>query len=311
MRKKRTSQIAWLAASAVLLALASGCGPAENETLQQQWGQTLGNTVDSISQSISETAASVQQSVALAADEWKDDLTFTGRSHDLSTSEAIGNASKLQLENAVGRLELKEGTSDQIVVKATIQAADLPARKEKLDTLFEQSEVTVTSQGNTAQVRVHAKGAPDQNLWDWAQKELHFTEFRIDYVVEVPAGIQEFEVTNHVGEIAASGLTGTYRLKGEVGSIRVEDARLSGDSSIRTATGSINLDILTLDTGGQLQAITDVGSITATLDPSLACDLETSSELGEVIGAAKGRSERGGGGPLVALETSIGSITVQ
>jgi hypothetical protein len=303
---KHTSKMAWLAASAVLLTLATGCGPAEN-----QLQQTLGSTVDSVSQSISQTAASVQQSVALAAGEWKNDLTFTGRSHELSASGEIGTAGKLQLENAVGRLELKEGTSDQIVVKATIQAADLPARKEKLDKLFEQSEVTVTPRGNSAQVRVHAKGAPDQNLWDWAQKELHFTEFRIDYVVEVPAGIQEFEVTNNVGEIAASGLTGTYRLQGDVGSIRVEDARLLGNSSIRTATGSIDLNILAMDSGSELQAKTDVGSVTATLDPSLACDLETSSELGEINGAAKGRSERGGGGPLIALGTSIGSVTVQ
>ncbi|MDU2242198.1 MAG: hypothetical protein E7E23_16650 [Paenibacillus sp.] len=308
---KSTSKIAWLAASAVLLSLASGCGPADNQTLQQQLEQTVGNTVDSVSQSISETAASVQQSVALAADEWKDDLTFTGRSHELSATGEIGSASKLQLENAVGRLELKKGTSDRIVVKATIQAADLPARKDKLDKLFEQSEVTVIPGGDTAQVRVHAKGNPDENLWDWAQKELHFTEFRIDYVVEVPAGIQAFDVSNNVGEILASGLTGTYRLKGDVGSIRVEDARLSGESSIRTATGSLDLDILAMDQGSQLQAKTEVGSVTAALDPSLGCDLETSSELGEINGAPEGKSERGGGGPLVALGTSIGSITVQ
>lgn len=308
---KPTSKIAWLAASAVLLALAAGCGPAEKQTLQQQWEQTVGNTVDSVSQSLSDTAASVQQSVALAAGEWKDDLTFTGRSHELSTTGEIGTTGKLQLENAVGRLEIKKGTSDQIVVKATIQAADLPARSEKLDRLFEQSEVSVIPQGNVAQVRVHAKGKSDQNLWDWAQKELHFTEFRIDYVVEVPAGIQEFEVTNNVGEITASGLTGTYRLTGDVGSIKVEDARLSGESSITTATGSLNLGILAMDSGSRLQARADVGSITATLDPSVACDLETRSELGAIHGVPEGSSERGGGGPLVALETSIGSITVQ
>ncbi|WP_068783263.1 hypothetical protein [Paenibacillus phocaensis] len=308
---KHTSQIAWLAASAVLLALASGCGPAENQSLQQQLEQTVSNTVDSVSQSISETAASVQQSVNLAAGEWKDDLTFTGRSHELSATEEIGTASKLQLDNAVGRLELKEGSSDQVVVKATIQAADLPARQAKLDQLFKQSEVSVIPQGDAIQVRVHAKGEPEQNLWDWAQKELHFTEFRIDYVVEVPAGLREFEVTNHVGEITASGLTGTYRLEGDVGSIRVEDARLSGESSIRTATGSLDLNLLAMDAGSRLQASTDVGSVTAVLDPSLACDLETSSELGEVSGAPKGSSKRGGGGPLIALKTSIGSIKVE
>lgn len=308
---KPTSKIAWLAASAVLLALAAGCGPAENPSLGQQWGETKGNAVDSVRQSVSDTAASIQQSVALAAGEWKDDLTFTGRSHELSATGEIGTAGKLQLDNAVGRLELKEGASDQVAVKATIQAADLPARKAKLDQLFEHSEVSVIVHGNAVQVRVHAKGEPDRNLWDWAQKELHFTEFRIDYIVEVPAGIEEFEVTNNVGEIAASGLTGTYRLKGDVGSIRVENARLAGESSIRTATGSLNLDILGMDTGSRLQAKTDVGSVTAELDPSLACNLETSSDLGQINGAPEGSSKRGGGGPLVELGTSIGNITVQ
>ncbi|MGG6311737.1 hypothetical protein [Paenibacillus macerans] len=301
---KRTHHIAWMAASAALLVLVAGCGPAETQTLQDQVEETLGGAVASVQQS-------VQQSVELAAEDWQEDLTFKGVSHELSAAAPIGSAEELHLENAVGSLELKQGTSDQLVVKATVSAADKTSRKAKLEKLFEQSTVSVLNRGGQVEVLVHAKDEPNKNLWDWARKELQFSEFRIDYVVEVPAGIREFDVINHVGNLTASGLEGTYRLVGDVGSIEVADARIAGKSKIETATGSLNLEILAMETDSLLQAKADVGSITAVLDPALDCDLETSSGLGEITGAPKGSSERGGGGPQLSLETSIGSITVE
>jgi hypothetical protein len=157
----------------------------------------------------------------------------------------------------------------------------------------------------------HPKDDPERNLWDWAHKKYGYSEFIIEYTVELPANVNRYEISSSVGNISLSGLNGTYDVHSDVGTIRLDGARIVGESRVQSETGSIKLGIDQMDSESSLKAGTEVGSINATLADSLECDLETNTELGQVTGATPGLNKINGGGPQLSLNTSVGAITVE
>jgi hypothetical protein len=65
-----------------------------------------------------------------------------------------------------------------------------------------------------------------------------------------------------------------------------------------------------MDSGSSLKAESDIGKISADLASSVQCTVEAESELGHIAGAAGGKQDYNGGGPLVTLTTQIGAISV-
>lgn len=111
--------------------------------------------------------------------------------------------------------------------------------------------------------------------------------------------------------ITLTGLSGSYDVDNDVGRIVIVDAGITGESKVNTSTGSIELSIGRMESGGNLYVNADIGSIEATLADSVNCDLETNADIGGVDGAPKGKSKRGDGGPLLSLNASVGAITVK
>ncbi|MOA36094.1 hypothetical protein D3C78_1575980 [compost metagenome] len=120
-----------------------------------------------------------------------------------------------------------------------------------------------------------------------------------------------FDISNDVGEVKFANVTGEYRIQNDVGSIEISGAHFTGDSTIKSSTGGIVLDVEGIDGEGSLQAVADIGSVEVKLDEALSCILDIETDIGSVTGASKGESIRGDGGPRVSLSTSVGSIDVK
>lgn len=315
--KRNYKSVTITAATLVFMALLSGCtelpGKAEQtKTAEQNFTETFAEDLGTaIKEGVGEAAAITEQSVQNAVTQVVDEVTADSIRKELTASGKIGSATVLSMNNAVGEVKVQSGSADTINVTATIVSHNRSANESDRQQILDNAEISIEINGDQVELSTHAKDSPDKDLWTWAQKKYGFSDFSINYVVEVPSFIDSYEIQNNVGQIHMSGLKGNYNVASDVGAIHIEKAVLSGKSTIESDTGSIQLDIADLTSGSSLTSTSQVGSITAALPDDLQYSLETSSELGQITGADKGTSDVNGGGPLITLSTQIGAIRVQ
>lgn len=263
-------------------------------------------SADVIKQGVNEAVA-MGNTVSDKALDWKKD----GIRKDLSAAQAAGSALKLHLENKVGNIEMKAASGDQINVNATIWSQNDSSRKAEYEEIMDNAEISIIKNGEQLDVVTHPKGDEKHDLWEWAKDKYGKSNFSIEYVVEIPASMNSFEIISDVGEIHLSDLKGTYHISNHVGRIHIERAHITGKSSVESEAGSLRLSINEMDSKSSLKAVTKVGSINAALADSLECSLQIDSEVGRITGAAKGKSDINGGGPLLSLTSSVGSIAIE
>lgn len=299
-----------LAAVAVLsITLQSGCTPLPGKVdANHEAEQDIG---ESIKQEIGQTTANVEQTIQSTAAKVADAVAADSISKELSASLATDSASVLSIDNAVGTIEVTSIAGDQINVSATIMAHNVSAHSTDRQEILDHAEVSIQLNGNTLEVSTKPKESSKKDLWTWAQNKYGYSDFSINYVIEIPANLNRYQINNRVGEISLHNLQGTYHIVSNVGAISIEGAKVTGKSSVESNTGSIHLEISDMKNGSSLSAKSDIGSLTAVLAHDLKCNLDTESELGQITGAASGKSELGGGGPLLSLSTQIGAITVK
>lgn len=313
----RNHNIAKLAAVAVLsIAMLSGCRElpgkeaADNQLEQRLTGNSQQETAETFKQGLSEVTSNVEQAVQNTAAKVADELNSDSMSKELVTSRKADSSSAIILENSVGEVKITSGSSDSIIVKATV-VTHLGLNQETERKILDNAEVTIQADGDELKVSTHAKNEPKKDLWAWAQKKYGASNFTIDYEIEVPAAIDEYDISNNVGKIQLQSLHGTFHIASDVGAIVMDNTQFSGKSTVESNTGSIKLDIHGMETGSSLKASSDIGKVTAELEDSLKCTVSAKTELGHIKGTGAGNTDINGGGPLVSLSTQIGSITVQ
>lgn len=302
-----------LAAALVLsMVLLAGCtelpGKAnrneENPTEEQiDFGATL-------QREIGIAASGLEQTIETAALQISDNVISHNISQTLTASEQIGSSTVLHMDNPLGKIEVQPVAVNQMTVRATIWFDDSSSHEEARQQIMDNAEVSIQIKGDQLKVVTHAKGKSNKDIWSWAEDKLNYSNFSLDYIVEIPDSVEKYKITNNVGEIRLRDLHGTYQIVSNVGNVNISGARFTGKSTIESNTGSIQLDIAEMAAGSSLKAKTDVGSLNAVLSKSLQCNLVTKSELGPISGAASGESEINGGGPLLSLSSSIGAISV-
>jgi hypothetical protein len=253
-------------------------------------------------------AVAISDTADKAALSWIKQAKADGLNKEISTTHEIGSASVLQIENTVGNIEVKAGAGDKVTMSASIWSMK---NKTNYQQILDQAEVSVIVNGDHLEILTHPKNNSKQNLWKWAEDKYGLAEFSIDYIVELPVTVNSYEVSNHLGEISLHNLKGSYQVINDVGAINIDGAHIFGKSSVKSEAGNLNLGINQMDRDSSLNVKTEVGSIQATLQESLQCNLETKSELGQITGAPQGESEMNGGGPLLSLASTVGSIVVE
>ncbi|WP_313637787.1 hypothetical protein [Paenibacillus sp.] len=316
MRKRNNNSV--LAAVAVLsIVLLAGCTElpgrqsAKNEVEKSISEDAQQNIGEVVKQEIGKASAIVQQAVEETATKVVDEVKADSISKELSVSQEIGSASVLNIENAVGEIEVTSISGDQIHVSATILSHNGSLHKSDRQKIMDDAEVSIEVSGDTLKVSTHSKSSPKKDLWTWAQDKYGYSDFSISYTIELPASIDKYKITNNVGQIRLRNLEGNYHIVSNVGAINIEGAKLSGKSTVESNTGSIRMDIAGMKNDSSLKAKTNVGSLSAVLADGLKCSVEAESDLGQIKGVEGGKTDINGGGPLLSLSSDIGAITVQ
>lgn len=296
MSKKKSSKQVALIAATVLLGLMTGCTGLQ-ETAQEV---------------VSSTTKGIENVASEATNNLKESAKKDGRFKELTAEEEAGKAVTLHMDHSVGNIEVKNVSGTKITVKSTIWASKSVFNNNKdMQKVFDQAEVSIAIEGDTVRILTHAQDHPEKDLWQWSEQANGYSNFSIDYEIGLPSNVTLFDISNDVGEVKFANVTGEYRIQNDVGSIEISGAHFTGDSTIKSSTGGIVLDVEGIDGEGSLQAVADIGSVEVKLDEALSCILDIETDIGSVTGASKGESIRGDGGPRVSLSTSVGSINVE
>ena len=243
--------------------------------------------------------------------EWMDQISQNALKKELAIVQEPATAASLLLKNEVGNVTITRSSDDNITVRTYIWAVNNDEGASLLEEVTEQAAVSIRKDGKQLVIQAHPRGDEKQDLWTWAEKNIGHSRFTVNYEIELPAAISAYDVSTTVGGITLDGLAGTYKVYNNVGKISIGDAQVQGKSTVKSDAGTIELDVNDFARGSSLKASAEVGSIIATLPSSLAYSLKTETDLGKVTGAAKGKSDINGGGPLLTLTTSVGFIKVE
>lgn len=305
-----------LAAAVVLsMVLLAGCrelpGKADNKLEQNVENNLQQNLGIALQQEIGEAAVNLEQTVENSAIKLTDHIISKGISRQLSSSkQEVGSSSVLSISNPVGTIEVKPSSDKQITVHTTIWFDSNSKHETDRQKIMDNAKTSIQIDGDTISITTFAQDHPKKDLWTWAEDQFNYSEFSIDYIVEVPVSVDMYKITNNVGEVQLHDLQGTYHIVNNVGAVHISGAKFIGKSKVETNTGSIHLDITDMAPKSILEANTNIGSLSASLADSLKCSLETKSELGVITGAVDGKSDINGGGPLITLTSSLGAITI-
>lgn len=303
MFKLRLVGIGLLALTLVL----TGC---DADAIDKQAENIASQIEDVTSGAAQNLTQQVGQFIENTGDDWMKEIRSNGLSKQVTAEQSISNSVTLVTDHPLGNITVQPSASDQLQVEATLWASGTGANKEKMEQIFEQAEVSFVSNKDTLTLMIHPKGNSNTNLWDWANKEYNNSKFEVDYVIYAPKQIESYQLHSNVGNIALSEPQGTLQLQADVGEIQLTDATILGKSSINVSTGNLDMSIMELVGTASLEAKVEIGNITASVDSSVAYELEATTELGEITGADKGVTKYNGGGPRIELAASVGNITV-
>ncbi|MFU1797968.1 hypothetical protein ACM1RC_29205 [Paenibacillus azoreducens] len=287
----------------------AGCGEVD-EAMQNIKEEAVQTADEFVQAAKDEGNVAVRAADHLASDttnKVKDNIRKKGKQLNLTAQREVGAETVLCIDHKVGDIKLVPGKGQTLSVKTTIWAKDDKAYSR----IEKEAETSFVSANGKLMIVTSPKGEPDTNLWDWSNSKYGTSNFMIDYEVEVPAAMTGFEITNNVGGIQIDNLKGVYLVNNDVGETVISRAYIQGESRIGSGAGRLQLGISGIAEDGSLKAKTDVGSIDASFEGSLKFTLDSDSDLGLISGAAKGKQDVNGGGPLVTLSSSVGSITVR
>ncbi|WP_223066747.1 DUF4097 family beta strand repeat-containing protein [Paenibacillus caui] len=298
-RNKKRLRSSLLAAAS--LALLAGCMGEASQT------------GDDIKQKVNEAGNSISHSIQDIASNVGEELQSRSGRLEKSVSASMDQVaadSALEVDNQVGQIEIKPSTGNALTAEAVISSQDKKAFHAEREAILEEATVSITAEDNEIRVHVHPKGDPSKDLWDWAEEKYGFSDFSIDYIIEVPESLTVYNLENNVGNIKLQELAGAFQIKTDVGNVEMDQTAFTDDSVVTSNTGEIELDIASLADKASLKAKTDIGSLNAHLAKALKCTLDVSTDVGEITGAAKGESKINGGGPELSLSTDVGAINV-
>ncbi|MUG44113.1 DUF4097 family beta strand repeat-containing protein [Paenibacillus woosongensis] len=282
-----------MTAAAVTLAMLAGCG-----------------IQDKSDEVIVQAASSLEQSVIPAADKWGQRSKEAGLFREISAYHQMGKATRLSVDHTVGNIKISAYDGEEIRVHAVVWFGK-STQQESRQRILDQAEVSVIDKGELLRIVTHPKDEPDSSLWKWAEKKYGFSDFMIDYEIEVPEVLESYDIRHEVGNIELHDLKGSYSIHSEIGQVKLNNVRISGRSSVATSTGSVDVSIAELSGQGQLNVQTEIGNIHAALGDAVECTLVIKNDVGKITGAAEGTSQINGGGGEILLQTQVGSIMVE
>ena len=243
------------------------------------------------------TAMTLVACLWLSACDFRDSARSERFSSDFHYSYALNPGGRLEVDNFDGPVEIAGWDEARCEISGT-KYAGTPQMLERL-------KVDVTASGNLIYVRsVRPAGESVGNLG-------------VRYAIRVPRKVELSRISSSNGEIRVLGTEGRAELETSNGSVTAEE--VAGAMIVRTSNGAIRLEDKVV---AEIRAHTNNGSIRVRLPAAASAKVRMETNNGHVRsdfepGDTQGKQHHrrqsleeviGGGGPLIDLRTSNGSI---
>lgn len=226
---------------------------------------------------------------------WLGALNPTGRevTNTFEQQLRVDTPVTLVIANEVGRVTVRGGDVDAIVIRADVKARAGSATA--ANRLLEQVDFQASSSGNRAEIRVDL---PSSMVNASTSVDLHVT---------VPQRTS-VDLRSNVGEVQVSGIEGTMQVRTEVGEVTIWDVALSGPSEAQASVGEVNFQG-TLPPAGEVRLSAQVGEVRVTLPRESEFRLDASTGIGDIDCdfALVDRVEDDNRGPASELRGRVGA----
>lgn len=218
------------------------------------------------------------------------------------------------LKNTNGRVQIEGWDKEEFYLEAEKQVkAD---SRKKAEEIMGELEIVIDESRDEISVETR-EPQKSGGFWDWIFGE-NFSA-SINYDLRVPHNSQ-LMIDNTNGSIEITGVDGDLQLETTNGKIVAGD--IGGSIQGNTTNGSIDCDIARIASDGQIQFTTTNGDLTISLPGKSAFDLRARTTNGSIntdfpvnisgkLIGNRVESDVNGGGPLVYLITTNGSIRVR
>lgn len=169
---------------------------------------------------------------------------------------------RVELKNFSGRIRIRAGSGNDVVIKA-IRRAERPQ--------LEGIALDISTSGSSVVIDANRRSS------DWEDRDNNVVETEFD--IQMPASAR-LEVDTFSSELSVEGITGEQRLKTFSGDITVTGARQRVDAE--SFNGSIEVDIRGAGGSPEVRAETFSGNIEARLSDDAAGRLEFSTFSGRL-----------------------------
>lgn len=225
----------------------------------------------------------------------------------------LKNGGLVTLKNSNGKVEIEGWDKEEFYMEAEKQVK--AGSREKAEKMLVEVEIMIDQSAN--EISIEAR-EPQQSsgFWDWIfGDEL---SVNIHYKLRVPQDCR-LQIDNTNGSVEISTVEGEIRLETTNGKIVAND--IGGTVEGHTTNGSIKSQISSIAERGSIQFTTTNGSIETTLPGNASFELRARTTNGSIntdfpvnisgkyIGS-RVESSVNGGGPLVFLQTTNGSINI-
>jgi hypothetical protein len=231
-----------------------------------------------------------------------------------SASTNLDGIEIIELSNDSGNIKILRTDKNEISVRAEKKLRGF--NESKKGEILENMKLSLTKKGKTLEVDVLDKNGA--GVWDWKKmnfKSLHLT---IDYTIEIPDRINEYDLKDGAGNIKIQDLTGVLSISNGAGEIELENMVLKEKSDIHLGAGNIKVNADIKD-AKELSINNGAGNISLKLPESSKFNLESSVGIGNLSGNLLGDTrvfigsierEINGGGAMLKVKTGIGNISI-
>lgn len=225
--------------------------------------------------------------------------------------------SELEVNTGVGEITIKKSPTKDIEIS---YKKEVKGSSDVIDEIIEKISVESEVKGDKLIIEVNLTENKSQDFWSWLSSNYTNVNVSVDVDIKVPENIENFMVSNGVGDIEISNLSGRFNVLCGVGSIEVRNVDLTGKCDFTGGTGSVNLDC-DISNAEKVTAQTGVGKINIKMPKNSKFSLDASAGVGKITGnliepnknsfvGENLKQDVNGGGIKLELTTGTGSISI-
>ena len=226
---------------------------------------------------------------------------------------------KLEINNGVGDIRVSKGTGEDIEIHYDKK---IKYTNEDVEKVAEAILVDTKVSGGKLKVEVRSADANTQDLWKWLSDKFKGVNVSVDLTIKVPENMEDFEVTNGVGNVIIEDVDASIKVTSGVGNVTLRDIAMRDDCKINNGTGDINIEA-SADELSELKAMTGVGNIKVMLPEDTKLSIRATAGVGDIKGSLIDNSKKesfvvggslkqdiNGGVADVKIETGTGKISI-